>query len=265
MTGGSATDRAFSQSDLTHDAFLGGLLHLWQPRSGYRAGVDPVLLAASVDAQPGQRVLELGCGAGAAILCLGARVPGLRLTGVELQPAYADLARRNGAQAGLEVVTADLTDLPPDLRQRQFDHVIANPPYFDRSASRASGNARREPSLGESVPLSQWVRVAGKRLAPKGYAHFIHRAERLPELMRALADDMGSIEVLPLAPRVGRRAELIILRARKSGRAAFRLYPPLVMHEGPRHLRDGDSYVPAIRAVLRDGAGLKFQAALSRH
>ena len=78
--------------ELTHDGFLGGRLHLWQPRRGYRAGVDPVLLAASVPAQAGQSVLDLGCGAGAAMLCLGVRVPGLDLNGLEVQPDYAALA-----------------------------------------------------------------------------------------------------------------------------------------------------------------------------
>ena len=243
--------------DLTCDAFLGGKLHLWQPRDGYRAGVDPVLLAASVPAEAGQSVLELGCGAGAAILCLGARVPGLGLTGVEVQPRYAHLARCNGGGA-LEVVTADLGDMPLDLRQRQFDHVIANPPYFDRSASRAATNASRETALGETRPLTDWVTVAAKRLAPKGHAHFIHRAERLPDILGALPNDMGTVQVLPIAPRVGRQAELVIVRARKSGRGAFRLHAPLVLHEGARHLRDGDSYVPLVRAVLREGAALKF-------
>ena len=50
--------------DLTCDDFLGGRLSIWQPRDGYRAGVDPVLLAASVPARAGQSVLELGCGTG---------------------------------------------------------------------------------------------------------------------------------------------------------------------------------------------------------
>ena len=59
----------FAEDDLTCDAFLGGKLHLWQPRRGrgYRAGVDPVLLAASIEATAGQSVLELGCGVGAAV------------------------------------------------------------------------------------------------------------------------------------------------------------------------------------------------------
>jgi tRNA1(Val) A37 N6-methylase TrmN6 len=248
--------QSFHTDELTHDAFLGGKVHLWQPRKGYRAGVDPVLLAATVPATPGQRVLELGCGVGAASLCLGARVPGLSLTGVEVQPAYAELARRNHSE--FEVIEADLATLPLSLRQRQFDHVLANPPYFDRAASIASQDSARETALGEQTPLAKWVEIAAKRLAPKGQAHFIHRAERLPDLIRALPHDMGSIEVLPIAPRIGRMAELIILRARKSGRGAFRLCAPLIMHEGAAHVSDGDSYVPAIRAVLRHGAALPF-------
>lgn len=247
----------FSPADLSRDAFLGGRLHLWQPRSGYRAGVDPVLLAATVQARPGQRVLELGCGVGAAILCLAARVPDLKLTGVELLEDHAEIARRNGAGA-LEVVTSDLRDMPLHLRQRQFDHVLANPPYFNRSASITSADPARESAHGEHTPLRDWVRIAAKRLAPKGQAHFIHRAERLPDLLRAMPADLGSVEVLPLAPRQGRPAELVILRARKNGRAAFRLHATFVLHEGARHERDGDSYVPEIAAVLRSGAPLIF-------
>lgn len=244
-------------SDLTRDAFLGGQLHLYQPRQGYRAGVDAVLLSASVPAKNGQRVLELGCGVGAAILCLGTRVPGLALTGVERDAGFAALARRNGG-ASLEVVEADLVALPVDLRQRQFDHVLANPPYFDRSASVASDDPAREAAHGAETALDLWVKIAAKRLAPKGQAHFIHMIERLPDILAALPNGMGSIEVLPLAARSGRAADRMILRARKNGRGAFKLHAPLVLHEGARHERDGDSYTAAIRAILRDGAALHF-------
>lgn len=241
-------------TDLTRDAFLGGRLHLWQPRRGYRAGVDPVLLAASVNAQPGQSLLDLGCGVGAAALCVGARVPDLRLQGVERQTAYAGLARRNG----LEVLEADLSGLPANFRQLQFDHVIANPPYFDRKAGTEAADAGREGAMGEETPLETWVKVAAKRLKPKGYAHFIHRAERLPDVLAALPSVMGSVQVLPIAPRAGRSAELIIVRARKEGRAAFKLFSPVILHRGERHEQDGESYTPEIRAVLRDGAALRF-------
>jgi len=121
------------RTGLSLDAFLGGLLQIWQPLEGYRAGTDAVFLASSVRAMKQQSVLELGCGAGVASLCLGKRVAGLSLTGVEVQPEYAALARQNAAENDieLEVVEADVWDLPLEVRQRSFDHVIANPPYFE--------------------------------------------------------------------------------------------------------------------------------------
>ncbi|TCP44476.1 tRNA1(Val) (adenine(37)-N6)-methyltransferase [Rhodovulum marinum] len=246
--------------DLTHDLFLGGRLKIRQPRSGYRAGVDPVLLAAAVPARTGQSVLDLGCGVGAASLCLGARVPGLSLFGVELQDGYAELARRNAAENGIDLVVtgADLAALPVDLRARSFDHVIANPPYFLRAQGSAAPDAGRETALAEATPLTLWVETATRRLAPGGWLTLIQRAERLPELLAALDTRLGSVDLLPLAPRVGRPAKLVILRARKGARGTFRLHSPLILHEGSRHERDADSYTPAVSAVLRHAAALPW-------
>lgn len=250
----------FTPDMLTENAFLGGKLRIRQPVKGYRAGVDPVLLAASVPAVAGQSVLELGCGAGVASLCLACRVPGVRIAGVELQQAYADLARNNAALNGIEfeVFQADLSQLPPEVKQLRFDHVIANPPYFDRRASSPATDPGREVALGEDTPLGRWIEVASRRLAPKGLASFIHRSERLPELLTALSGRLGSIEVLPLQPRVGRDAQLVLVRGRKGGRAAFRLRAPIVMHEGAAHDVDRESYCRQISAVLRHGAELPF-------
>ncbi|WP_170385713.1 tRNA1(Val) (adenine(37)-N6)-methyltransferase [Ruegeria atlantica] len=248
----------FSDSDLTCNDFLSGRVRLWQPRSGYRAGVDPVLLAAAVTATRGHTVLELGCGAGAAILCLLARVPGAQGVGVELQPAYADLARRNAIEndATLEVVEADLSALPAELKQRQFDHVIANPPYYRAGAHSSANDQGRSIALGEGTPLDIWFDTAAKRLAPRGYLHMVQKADRLPDMLAGCAGRLGSVEVLPLAARLDRTAELVILRARKGGKAAFRLHAPLILHAGERHEKDGDSYTTQVSDVLRNGAAL---------
>ncbi|MDJ0826358.1 MAG: methyltransferase domain-containing protein [Rhodobacter sp.] len=244
--------------DLTCDAFLGGKLRIWQPRRGYRAGVDPVFLAAAVPAVPGQSVLELGCGVGTALLCLQARVPGLALTGLERQPDYAALARRNAAETGaaIDIVTGDLARMPKDLRDRQFDHVIANPPYLLRGGTAAT-EPGREAAVGEATPLAVWIDAALRRLAPKGHLTVIQRADRLPDLLAACDSRIGSLQVLPLAPRADRAAELVILRGRKGGGGGFRLLAPVILHRGDRHLRDGDDYAPEAQAILRDGAQLK--------
>lgn len=250
----------FAPDECTRNAFLGGRLHLWQPRRGYRAGIDPVLLAAAVPARAGQSVLDLGCGAGAVALSLGARVAGLHLTGVELQPAYAGLARSNADAAGqqMQVVQADLGDLPADLRQRRFDHVVANPPYYRHGAHTGAADAGRRRALGEATPLADWIAVAARRLAPRGYLHMIQRTDRLPEMLAGCDGRLGSVEVLPLAARAGRAPDLVILRARKGGRAGFHLRPPVILHRGDAHTGDGESYTAEILSVLRDGAALPW-------
>jgi tRNA1(Val) A37 N6-methylase TrmN6 len=249
-----------SDEALTRDAALDGRLWLWQPARGFRFGIDAVLLAAAVPARPGDRVLELGCGVGAAVLSLATRLPGLTLTGVEAQAPYATLAARNAAENGiaLRVVTADLTALPAPVRAESFDQILMNPPYFDRAAGVAARDAGRDTALAGATPLADWITTAARRLAPRGTLTVIQRSARLTDLLAALAGRLGSVSVLPLQARAGRAPEHVILRARKDGRAPFRLLAPLVLHAGATHESDAENYAPAIQAVLRKAAALPW-------
>jgi len=247
----------FAETALSCDGFLGGRLAIWQPKGGYRAATDPVLLAAAVDARPGETALELGCGAGVALLALGARVPGVVLAGVERQADYANLAIRNAAANAIAATIwqADLTDLPAELRARDFDHVFANPPYHPANASPAR-DPGRDGALREATPLSAWVDAGLRRLRAGGWLTLVHRAERLPDLLAALGGRSGDIAVRPLAARSGRPAARLLLRARKGARGPFRLLAPLILHAGDAHLADGDDFSPEAQAILRQGAPL---------
>lgn len=250
----------FAPDRLSHDKFLNGRLTILQPVSGYRAGVDPVLLAACVNASHGQSVLELGCGAGVASLCLGHRVPGLVLHGVELQADYADLARRNAADNNIEmqVETADLLHLPSALRGLSFDHVIANPPYYKRQRGTGAVDKGRDMARAGATTLTDWIDVAARRLAPGGNLTMIQRSDRLGDVLQGIDGRMGDILVQPIAPRVGRKAELIIMRARKGARGDLVLAAPIIMHKGATHDGDRESYTDQILAVLRGGAPLSI-------
>lgn len=245
----------FQPGDLTENAFLGGRVRLLQPADGYRAGIDPVLLAAAVPARAGQHVLELGCGGGVGLLCLAARVPGLRLSGIERQPGYADLARRNATLNGADMAVedGDISSMPGSLRAQQFDHVFANPPYFDPTTRSAARDAGREAGLAGDTPLEGWVAAASRRARQGGSVTMIHRAETLPALLEAFDRHLGSLVAQPLVPRADRAARLVIVQGEKSRRAAFRLNAPLILHDGDRHVTDGDDYSPRIRGILRDG------------
>lgn len=242
--------------DVTRDAFLGGTIHVLQPRKGFRSGIDAVVLAASVPAQTGDSVLELGCGVGVASLCLHARVPGLRLTGVELQTDYAALAICNVASlsADMTIVTADLRHLPADLRQHQFSHVMMNPPYYDRAQGSAAEDAARDTALAGETPLADWIDVGLRRLAPKGTFTMIQHITRLPEVLQGLQGRLGSLHLRPIAGRTGAAPKLFLIQGTHSGRAPFALHPTLITHQGAAHDRDEEAYTPQLQAILRDGA-----------
>lgn len=249
-----------SHFNLTCDAFLDGRVQLRQPRTGFRSGLDAVFLAAACRAREGDHVLEAGCGAGAASLCLLARVPGTKMTGVEVDPALAQLASDNAAanqMAGrFEAIAADVTAPwalleAAGLRPEAYDHVIANPPFFAHGRSRpAQDQANARARAMAQGGLEAWARFLAAAARPSGTCTIIHTAEALPELLAACERRFGDLRITPLYPKANAPAIRVILRGIKGSRAPLTITPGLILHES-----DG---VPtaAARAILRDGCAL---------
>ena len=144
--------------------------------------------------------------------------------------------------------------MPAAVRQRRFDHVLLNPPYFDRREGGSAADAGRDVARGGSTPLELWLDVAARRLAPGGWLTLIQRTERLPRVLASLGGRLGSIAAAPLAARAGRPPERFLLRARRDGRAPFRLTPAFVLHAGSCHVADAEDYTPEAARLLRDAA-----------
>lgn len=256
---GAAGAAADSGSGTTEDRLLGGRVLLRQPRRGLRAGLDAVLLAAGVPARPGERVLEAGCGSGAAMLCLSARVPGLALIGVERDPALADLAATNAAANGLgadrvALHKADVRDLALARALPPCDHAFANPPYWP-GGSAPPDPARRGATHEAGADLADWARFLAAALRPRGSLSLILPAARLEAGMAALAAaGCGGVRLVCLWPKAGEPARRVFLQARRGGRGPARIGPGFTLHEA-----DG-RFTAAAEAVLRNAAPLPDRA-----
>jgi tRNA1(Val) A37 N6-methylase TrmN6 len=238
---------------VTCDRLLGGRLRLLQPESGLRAAIDPVLLAAAVEAGPEQTVLELGTGTGVALLCLTVRVPGISAVGLEVQPDLALLAGRNAALNGLsdrvKIMAGDVGR--PPLMPASFDQVILNPPYLALGTGTLPPGRSKAKAVGEAATgLAVWIKAALSLVRPRGRITLIHRADRLAELLAAFGGEAGEIVVFPLWKAAGKPAGRVLLRARKGVASPLTIAAGLVLHEA-----DG-AYTEAADAVLRDAAPL---------
>lgn len=241
----------------TSDGFLGGKLVLRQPAGGYRAAIDPILLAAAIPAKSGDRIVDLGCGVGTAGLCLLTRVAGTSCVGIDLQQvlvslalenaASNDLAARYQARCGSIVTRSLLTDL------RGVDHVIANPPYLPQGEASVSAHPIKALANVESdAGLADWVMAACDIVKPGGSVTFIHRADRLPELVALMRDRLGSLVILPIQPKAEMPASRVIMHGRKGKRGPAKLLAPLILHAV-----DG-VYSVAAEAILRHMAAISL-------
>ena len=248
----TALSEALLPAGLTEDAFLDGQVKLRQPIDGYRAAIDPVLLAASVDAAAGQRVLEVGTGHGAAAICLAHRVPECTVTGIEIQPDLVrlanDNARLNGLSNSVQIMVGDLVRPLPRIAAGGFDHVMANPPYLDVPRADMSPEASRAAANVESeADLADWVAFMLRMVRTKGTITLIHRADRLGDLLALLQGQAGDVVVFPLWPKRGVAAKRVIVRARKGIRTPLTLSAGLVMHE------DDGAFTARADDILRGG------------
>ena len=246
---------SFSDDELSSDRFLDGRAELWQPKHGYRAAMDPVLLAAFTPARSGQCVLDLGCGAGAAAICLGTRVSGLDTHGLEVQKDYAHLAERNARRNAtkLTVHRGDALRPPRALKDRTFDHVITNPPYFSNVESTQPSDAGRAVShIEKTATLSEWLSSGLRRTKQKGWFSLVHRAERLDEILAVFSRSCGNIQVLPVVSRAGRIANRVLVRGRKGSSAKLEICWPLTIHKRSFHNADEVDYTDSAEKILRN-------------
>lgn len=242
---------------IVENGLLNGRVRLRQPARGYRAGMDAALLAAAVDASPGQTVIEAGCGAGAVLMQIAARRPGVVLTGIERDPAMAALAMENAALNGMEATaTIRQGDVAAGFRalgRAPADWAVSNPPFFDDAkALRAPSEGKRGAWMADDG-LRAWTGFLLKAVREGGRIVVIHRADRLADLLALLGDKAGSFAVRPVHPFADEPAKRVLVHAVKTGRAPLRLLPPLVLHD-----REGGKHSAQAEAILRGEAALEW-------
>ncbi len=237
----------------TEGWLLDGRVRYAQPADGYRTGIEPVLLAASVPARAGHRVLEAGVGAGAGLLCLATRIPGVLGLGIEVDPAMAELARRNIAAnniAGLSVVTADVGTWRGN---GAFDHAFSNPPWHDPAATPSPIARRRLATQEGELLIEGWIASLHAALRSGGSLTLIVPAGQTGRAMTGLhAAGFGRLTLLPLWPKPGRDAKMVMVQGCAGRRDPDRLTPGLVLHDADGQFSDEAT------SLLRDGTALTF-------
>jgi tRNA1(Val) A37 N6-methylase TrmN6 len=256
-------DDILPASELSDDAFLGGALHILQPKHGYRAGLDAIMLAAAISVEPGARALDVGAGVGVAGLALARRASNTQVILSERDAHLVGLARqnieRNGLGGRVRVIQADVfhpLGQSPELAElaETFDCVLANPPYH----TQGRGTAPQHPmkAASHAMPdgdLTRWARFMAAMTRPGGSATVILTPSALPDLLAALHGRFGALLLLPIYPHAHEPVSRVIVEGVKGSRAPLQMLPGLVLHEKDGRFRSD------VEQILRQGGALNVR------
>jgi len=248
------------ENTFTQDLLLGRRVALRQPTQGYRAAIDPLLLAASVHAEPGETILDVGAGVGAAGLCLASRIPYCRIMGIERQKDLVRLANDNitlnNVRDRVEILHGDLQSPPPRLAAGSYSQVISNPPYFENTQGRVSTVVAKGLSNHEiDCDMESWLKFSLLMLKPSGKITFIYRADMVDKLLSLFYGKVGGINLFPLWPMDGQIAKRVIVQGIKGSKGGLNLLPGMNLHN-----EDG-SFTQATDAILKHGQALHLELA----
>lgn len=246
-----------NNAELTCDFFLGQRLEILQPKKGYRAGIDALLLGSAAANFDSKNICELGSGVGVAILtCLARRndadnLPNLA-TALEIDENAANLLNQNADKNGfaglLEIANIDGMK-PNSPYENKFDLVFSNPPYFDDFSKIRDPHESRHQAYVIGAPLLNWIKAMIRLVKSNGRLLLIHRADRMYDIIDALQNRAGDIRILPIHPKTRENANRVLISAKKSSKAPTQILPPIF-------LRDSDNdkdYFPIIDEFCKGG------------
>jgi len=218
--------------------FLEGSIIVYQPKKGFRFGIDSILLAHFLNLKPQDLVLEVGAGSGIISLIALKRFPKAKIFALELESIFIECLKRNilenKLQEKLFIIKGDIkTSL---FKSGIFDVIFSNPPYFKSKSGRKSpyeieNIARRDIEF----ELDEFLKKVSSLLKNKGKFYLVFTALRLAELIYLLKKNKLEPKLLRLVYSYpGSEAKLVLLLAVKNAKEEIRIFSPLYIYDSPK-------------------------------
>ncbi len=229
---------SLKENERVDDLQLSGLRIIQNPEK-FCFGMDAVLLSGFVRAKKGETLLDLGTGTGILPLLLSAKTECAHLTGLEIQPESADMARRSVAINGLEerisIVTGDLKEAGTIFAPASFDCITCNPPYMIGNHGITNPEAPKAIARHEILCTFEDVAGAAERfLRSGGRFYLVHRPFRLSEIMVTLTKHKLEPKRMRLAyPYADKEPNMVLIEAVRGGNPRMTVEPPLIIFDGP--------------------------------
>lgn len=202
-------------------------------------GMDAVLLSGFARVKPGEKALDLGTGTGIIPILLKAKTSGAHFTGLEIQEASADMARRsvlyNHLEDQISIVQGDIKEAHTLFDAASFDVITSNPPYMTGNHGLVNPDMPKAIARHEILcTLDDVIGQASRLLRPGGRFYMVHRPFRMAEIMTKMtAHRLEPKRMRLVYPFVDKEPNMVLIEGLKGGKPRITVEKPLIVYKEP--------------------------------
>lgn len=202
-------------------------------------GMDAVLLSGFARVKPGEKALDLGTGTGIIPILLKAKTSGAHFTGLEIQEASADMARRsvlyNHLEDQISIVQGDIKEAHTLFDAASFDVITSNPPYMTGNHGLVNPDMPKAIARHEILcTLDDVIGQASRLLRPGGRFYMVHRPFRMAEIMTKMtAHRLEPKRMRLVYPFVDKEPNMVLIEGLKGGKSRITVEKPLIVYKEP--------------------------------
>ena len=221
----------------TVDSILKGRISIIQLKHGFRFGFDAVFLAAFVNGflqkykKKDVSLADIGSGVGTISLIIAYKNEKIKLTAIENNNHYLELAKENilnnNLKNQIKLLNSDIFKINKTL-VNTFDIVVSNPPFYKKYKNRSKNKLENHDKVIKN--LEQWINSSVKLLNSKGIIFLIITSEILDLVLYHLRVKTGSFKIFPFWPNYKKSSKRIIVVARKGGSSPTELMSGLKLY-----------------------------------
>lgn len=218
------------------DLQLNGLM-LIQKKSGFRFGVDAVLLSDFANIKKKHRVLDLCTGTGIVPFLVYGKYSPKEVWGVEIQEDMVEMASRSSKLNNTDDIVmfkcADLKDKKLVNELGRFDVITVNPPYKLNNAGILNPNDKLAIARHEILCNLEDVIVSARRLlADNGRMFIVHRPERLADIFGLMRKyNIEPKRVKMIHPSAKKAPNIVLVEGQRDGGAFLKWEEPLYVYD----------------------------------
>ena len=226
--------RIFKDETL-EDLQLGGLF-LIQKKTGFRFGIDAVLLSDFAKDILSHKTLDLCAGNGIIPILLSAKSGAKEIFGLEIQESVFNMSVRsvelNNLQNRIFLTCGDVKNATEIYGKRQFDVITCNPPYMPKG--RGIQNPENEKIIARHevlCTLEDIIEVSAQLLKYRGHLMLVHKPSRLADIIYLMRqNDIEPKRIRFIHKSLGSEPSLILVDGSFKGGKELRIMPPLYLY-----------------------------------